>query len=184
MHPAIRGVLGAATSTCMLASGALAQNNNYPDRRALILNTCPSIELSDFSYVNQYDLNARSTRFHQNLTWKNIGTQPVIAFEVVILKYDAFNQRLIGTRWTVTGKNSADWRPLAPGSTDQDGTIGYGDEEVYTAIAYVRTARFADGTVWHADEADILARLRSLKTGIPDFGSTRPDSMPRRSPSE
>jgi len=163
---------------------AAQSNNNYPDRRALILNTCPNIELSNFSYSNQYDYSARSERFHQNLTWKNLGTQPIVAFEVVVLKYDAFNTRLIGSRWAVTGKNSADWRPLQPGATDQDGTISYGDEEVYTAVAYVRSARLGDGTVWRADQADVVRRLRALNTGIPDFGNTLPDSLPitRRTP--
>lgn len=181
MRPALRVVLGLAISTCVVSSAAQAQNDNYPDRRAFILNTCPDIQLSNFTYKNQFDLNASSIRFHQNLIWKNIGTQPVIAFEIVILKYDAFNDRLVGSRWTVTGKNSGDWRPLAPGATDDDGTIGYSEEEVYTAIAYVRTARLADGTVWHASDADVLANLRALNTGIPDFGSPRPDSLSPRS---
>jgi hypothetical protein len=163
---------------------AQAGNDNYPDRRAFVINTCPSIELSNFAYNNQYDYDARGTRFHQNLTWKNVGTQPIVAFEIVVLKYDAFNQRLIGSRWTVSGKNSADWRPLAPGAVDHDGTLSYGDEEVYTAVAYVRSARMADGTVWRASPADVLQRLRALNAGIPDFGSTQPDSAPerRRSP--
>jgi hypothetical protein len=145
-----------------------AQNDNYPDRRALVVNVCPAVELSAFSYANQYDGGGRGTRFHQNLTWKNIGTQPVVAFEIVILKYDAFNQRLIGSRWTVTGKNSGDWRPFAPGTSDQDGTLGYGEEEVYTAVAYVRTARLSDGSVWHANQTEVLQRLDS-KYGYPRF---------------
>jgi len=100
-----------------------------------MINNCPFVELSNFSFENRYA--DRATRFYQNLSWRNIGSQPLVAFEIVILKYDPFNRRLIGSPWTVTGKNSADWRPLALGESNRDGTTGYGDEEVFTAIAYV-----------------------------------------------
>ncbi|HWH04770.1 MAG TPA: hypothetical protein VN674_13845 [Gemmatimonadales bacterium] len=151
---------------------------NYPGRRALVLNLCPTIELAGFSYSNGYT--EGGTRFRQNLTWKNTGSQPVVAFEVAILKYDAFNERLIGSRWTVTGHNSADWSPLPPGESGEDGTISYGSEEVFTAVAYVRTARLADGTIWRANELNVLQRLKALSTGIPDFGDVQPDSIPGR----
>lgn len=155
-----------------------AQNSNFPDRKAVILNTCPHVELSDFSFANRYA--DRRTRFEQNLSWKNIGSQALAAFEVVVLKYDAFDQRVIGTRWTVTGKNSADWSPLAVGDSRADGIIGYGTEEVFTAIAYVRAARLADGTVWRANEVEVMNSLRKVAPGIKDFGSVKPD--PKQKP--
>ena len=150
-----------------------AQDSNFPDRKAVILNTCPYIELSNFSFANRYA--DRRNRFEQHLSWKNVGSQPLAAFEIVILKYDAFDQRVIGTRWTVTGKNSADWRPFAACDSGTDGTIGYGTEEVFTAIAYVRAARLVDGTVWRANEVEILNSLRKVAPGIKDFGSVKPD---------
>lgn len=155
-----------------------AQNSNFLDRKAVILNTCPHVELSDFSFANRYA--DRRTRFEQNLSWKNIGSQALAAFEVVVLKYDAFDQRVIGTRWTVTGKNSADWSPLAVGDSGADGIIGYGTEEVFTAIAYVRAARLADGTVWRANEVEVMNSLRKVAPGIKDFGSVKPD--PKQKP--
>ena len=119
------------------ATATSAQTTNFAGRQAIVLNTSPAVELSNFFFQNNYA--DRRTRFEQNLTWRNVGTQPIIAFEIVILKYDAFDQRVIGSRWTVTGHNSADWSPLGPGESNRDGTIGYGTEEVFTAIAYVRT---------------------------------------------
>lgn len=157
---------------------AAAQDSNFPDRKAVILNTCPHVELSNFSFANRYA--DRRTRFEQNLSWKNVGSQALAAFEVVVLKYDAFDQRVIGTRWTVTGKNSADWTPLAVGDSGSDGTIGYGTEEVFTAIAYVRAARLADGTVWRANEVEVMNSLRKVAPGIKDFGSVKPD--PKQKP--
>jgi hypothetical protein len=166
-------ILALALFAQFVGSHALAQDSNFPDRKAVILNICPHVALSNFSFQNRYA--DRRTRFEQNMSWKNVGTQPLIAFEIVVLKYDAFDQRVIGSRWTVTGKNSADWRPLAPGDTGNDGTIGYGTEEVFTAIAYVRSARLADGTVWRANEVQLMNELRKVAPGIKDFGSVKPD---------
>lgn len=162
----------------MFSATAFAEDSNYPDRKAVILNTCPYVELSGFSFGNRYA--DRGNRFEQNLSWKNIGTQPLSAFEIVILKYDAFDQRVIGSRWTVTGKNSADWSPLASGEASTDGTLGYGTEEVFTAIAYVRSARLADGTVWRVNEAQLMNDLKKVAPGIRDFGSTKPDPKPQK----
>lgn len=170
-------IIGAIIVFCFVVTQARAQDSNFPDRRALTVNSCPFIQLSDFSFRNHYSNGA--TRFEQDISWKNTGTQPILAFEIVILKYDPFNRRLIGTRWTVTGKNSADWRPLGPNESNKDGTRGYGDEEVFTAIAYVRAARLADGTIWNVSDGELTAQLRKLGTGIADFGDVKPDPKPK-----
>lgn len=154
----------------------LAIDQNFPARRALIVNSCPHVELSDFTFRNFYA--DRATRFAQDLKWKNIGTQPLVAFEIVILKYDPFDRRLIGSRWVITGKNSADWSPLEPGETNADGTRSYGDEEVFTAIAYVRAARLQDGTVWHVDPATLADQLKKVAPDLKQYGSLEPDPEP------
>jgi hypothetical protein len=152
---------------------AHAQESNYPARKPIILNTSPHVELSGFSFGNWFV--DRRMRFEQHLSWTNTASQPLIAFEIVVLKYDAFDQRLLGSRWIVTGKNSADWRPLEPKEESHDGTIGFGSEEVLTAIAYVRSARLADGTVWRVNDVELMNQLRKLAPGIRDFGSVKPD---------
>jgi len=153
-------------------------DSNFPDRKAYIVNACPYVELSEFSFENRYS--DRASRFFQNLSWKNVGEQPIVAFEIVILKYDPFNRRQIGTKWTVTGVDSANWSPLAPGESGKDGTLSYGDEEVFTSIAYVRHARLADGTIWSADDTDLAAKLRGLGTGIKEFGDVKPDAKQKQ----
>jgi hypothetical protein len=162
----------------LLASGVQAEIiDNYPSRQALIINNCPYVELSGFSYANR--TGSSGTRFTEELSWKNSGTQPLVAFEIVVLKYDAFNRRMLGTRWTVTGKNSADWRPLEAGDSGSDGTSSFGGEEVLTAIAYVRSARLADGTIWTTHDLDLLKELHRVAPGIRDFGDTKPDPRPK-----
>lgn len=156
-----------------LVAAAVHADANFQNSRALTLNVSPHVELTNFTFGNRYA--DRRNRFEQHLSWKNVGQQPVVAFEVVILKYDAFDQREVGSRWTVTGRNSADWSPLLPGESNRDGTIGFGTEEVFTAIAYVRAVRLADDTVWRANEAEVQQKLRQIAPGIKDFGSVKPD---------
>lgn len=161
------------------APGAAAQDNaNFPDRRALILNVSPHIEVMGFRFGNSYS--ERRTRFQQSATWRNIGQQPVVAFEMVVMNFDAFDERMIGTRWTVTGTNSADWRPLQPGAIANDGTLSLRSEEVFTAIIYVRAVRLADGTIWRANMAQVLAEAQKVGPTLRGLGNMEPDPPPRR----
>jgi len=141
---------------------------SYPDRKALIVNNCPSVQLSNFSFENRYERS--SYRFIQNMMWTNVGGQSIVAFEIVILRYDAFNERINGTRWTVTGINSQNWMPLGPGYIGSDTTFGSTIEEVFTGIAYVRAVRFKDGTIWRADVKELLEQLCKVAPDIKDFG--------------
>jgi hypothetical protein len=146
---------------------------NYTDSQALIDNNCPYIKLTNFWFGNRYERN--SCRFVQSMTWTNIGTQPVVAFEIVILRYDAFNQRINGQSWTITGTDIENWTPLKPGFSGSDMTYGLTMEEVFTSIAYVRTVRLKDGTIWRAGTQGLPERLRKLAGDIEQFGNVTPD---------
>jgi hypothetical protein len=104
------------------------------------------------------------------MMWTNVGGQSIVAFDIVILKYDAFNERINGNRWTVTGNNSQNWKPLDPGYTSTDMTFSSGPEEVLTGIAYVRAVRFKDGTIWRANLKEVLEELRKVAPDIENFG--------------
>jgi hypothetical protein len=64
---------------------------------------------------------------------------------------------------------------LQPGAQSEDGTIGLGHEEVFTAIAYIRAARLADNTVWSVNDSVLTTELRKVIPGIKDFGDLKPD---------
>ncbi len=146
---------------------------NYPDRKALIVNNCPCVRLSNFSFENRYERS--SYRFVQYMCWTNTGGQSIIAFEIIILRYDAFNERINGASWTVTGTNSKNWEPLDPGNMSSDKNISSKTEEVFTSIAYVRAVRFKDGTIWRADTEELLEELREVAPYIENFGDVNPN---------
>ncbi len=146
---------------------------SYPDSKAFIDNNCPYVKLTNFWFENRYERNGR--RFVQCMTWTNSGGQPVIAFEIVILRYDAFNQRINGLSWTITGNDSDNWLPLKPGCSGSDMAVGLTAEEVFTSIAYVRAVRLKDGTIWRADPKEVLERLRDIAPDIVQFGNVNPE---------
>jgi hypothetical protein len=49
------------------------------------------------------------------------------------------------------------------------------EEEVLTAIAYVRAARLADGTVWEVDDRKLLDELKKVAPEFKEFGDVKPD---------
>lgn len=155
---------------------ALAQTEgrmNFSDRRSIIINNCPFIQLSDFNYHNAYDRSIM--RLRTNLSWRNAGDQPIVAFEVVVLRYDPFNRPIYGGgRWLITGNNSADWRPLMPGRQSSDGLIGHDEQPVLTSVVYVRAARLADGAVWMFDEPAIEQRIREELPALHEIGDVNP----------
>jgi hypothetical protein len=142
---------------------------NYPDRKALIINNCPYVQLSNFWYENRYERSIY--RFVQYMTWTNTGGQAIVAFDIVILKYNAFNERLNGVRWTVTGNNGQDWKPLEPGSRENDSTSVLTTEDVFTGIAYVRAARLKDGTIWRADMKELKEKIAEVAPDINELGN-------------
>ena len=75
----------------------------------------------------------------------------------------------------VTGQNSGDWRPLGPGEKSGDGLSSYDSEPVLTAIAYVRSIRFNDGTVWTADISAITRDIQSRLPELKELGDVSPD---------
>jgi hypothetical protein len=146
---------------------------SYPDSKALIDNNCPYVKLTNFWFENRNERNGR--HFVQSITWTNVGGQPIVAFEIVILRYDAFNQRINGLSWTITGNDSDNWMPLQPGYMGSDMAFGLTMEEVFTSIAYVRAVRFKNGTIWRANAKELLERLRNVAPDIEQFGNVNPE---------
>ncbi len=164
---------------CMSLAITAGAAQNYPDRIAHVINISPHVEITSFSFANQDRDRGRGlssdTRFVANYSWKSISTQPIVAIEVVMLKYDAFDERLIGSRFIVQGTSSVNWSPLPPGQSSSDGSIGFRDEDVFTGIAYVRKVRLGDGTVWRVDESKLLQELKKIAPAIRNPGSLAPD---------
>jgi hypothetical protein len=156
---------------------AMAQYS-FPNRRAIIANVCPHLKVTSFKFENVYERSM--DRFSSDYSWENVGTKEVEAFELVILRYDPFNDQLIGARSIFPGHNSATYKPLKPGEKDSDGSSSISSDKVYTAIIYIRSIRFTDGTIWRANPADVLASMKAQVPDITDPGKLIPPSDPKK----
>ncbi len=148
---------------------------NFPDRKAIVLDICPHVKITSFAFENTVEGRVSSSRNSFTYQWKSVGSSPVLAFKLVTLKYDPFDEPMTGSRILVAGKNSADFAPLQPGEASGDGTIGYGHIHVLTAIAYVRAVRFTDGTLWRADPSVVVAEVKKAAPRIKDAGPLVPE---------
>ncbi len=157
--------------------------NNFVGREAKIINNASEhVTLSNFDFENAY--RDRSFRFITQLNWTNSGHTTITAFEVVMLFYDPFNRQIAGPsgRWLIPGHDSANWAALEPGQTDGDGTIGYGSENAYTGIVYVRAIRFEDGTVWYSNQPDIEKKIAAAVPNLKEIGPIDPGAKPPPTP--
>jgi hypothetical protein len=161
------------------SSMAFAQGRfNFPDRKEVVLDICPHVKITNLAFYNTTD-NRNSPEHRFRYDWKNVGSLAVLAFELVTLKYDPFDEPMLGTRILVAGKNSADFRPLQPGEESNDATSDYGHVHVLTAIVYVRAVRFTDGTMWRADPTVVAAELKKVAPRITNPGPLTPEREKR-----
>lgn len=157
----------------LLSGVAFGQKNqDYLNRRQLIANVCPAVEITTFRFEREYKSN-RGFVFTGSVSWKGLSDEPVTALEIVVLKYDPFNRSMLGNRLTFPGHNSANYVPLMKDETDSDGWSDY-SEDVFTGIAFVYNVRFANGTLWQAKDADIIAEIKKLAPDIVEPGKILP----------
>jgi hypothetical protein len=152
----------------------LAAEANFGDRRALIVAECPFVELTGFAFRNVAD--GQGWFFEESLAWRNTSPQAVIAVEVAILKYDAYNRREPVVDWSLKGHGANDWTPLGAGEGSRDATRAAGADDAYTEIAWVRRVRLQDGTIWDANEADVLRDAHRAAPDIRDLGELRSEA--------
>jgi hypothetical protein len=97
----------AALIVLLVPTLASAQGKwNFPDRKAIVLDISPHVKITSFAFENTIEGRSASSRHSFTYQWKNISTQPVLALEIVTLKYDPFDESTTGSRTLVTGKNS------------------------------------------------------------------------------
>jgi hypothetical protein len=172
-------VMTLGVGALLVAVPRLRAEPNFGDRRPLIVANCPFVELSGLSFRNLSD--GQGWLFEQSLAWRNTSPQGLVAVEVVILKYDAYNRRRPAVDWSLTGRGGNDWTPLGPGESSRDLTRAAGQDDAYTEIAWVRRVRLQDGTIWEANEAEVLRDAHRAAPDIRDLGELRSERSEARS---
>ena len=132
---------------------AVAQEDNYPSRKPIIVNTCPFVELSGFSFQNRYAgwtdplRNSHVLEEHRQATVDRIRD-----------RHSEVRRLRSASHWRTLDRDRGKQRRLesvAARSQSADGTIGFRGGGI-TAIGYVRAARLADNTIWTVNDAQLL----------------------------
>jgi hypothetical protein len=157
----ITALLAVAAST--LASAQTPRRDyspslNFEQREEIIINNAAGqIEIIGFDFGTIY---TRQFETVVDAQWRNVGEQPVRAFELGILLFDPFNRVVYNRRMLVPGTDSGNWSPLGSGQTAGDGFI-LPLTEVYSGVIYVRAIRFDDGTIWRFNAEATASEIRT-----------------------
>jgi len=152
----------------MVSTVALAQDQ-YDSRRAIIVNVCPHVKLLDFRW------NIIGGERTNDFNWSGTSDSPVIAFEIVLVRFDPFNRQLISEGTIFPGHERSE--PLKKDEHDSSGTKIRFSDNVYTQIAYVSNVRLADGTLWRANFDDVV---KSIAAQVPDIIKPTPPEFPKK----
>ena len=57
---------------------------------------CPHLKITSFTFENTLEGRTSSARNSFSYKWKNLSNLPVLAFEIVTLKYDPFDEPMVG----------------------------------------------------------------------------------------
>jgi hypothetical protein len=153
----LRRALGlfAMVAVSLVGQAALAAP---PPKMIIISQANSPIQIT--AYTARYVEGSQYSRegIHHNLTYMNRGAQQVVAIRFGLVTFDVFNQFL-----GKTGGISMD--DLQIGKSEKGSWINspYGDFSFNTGLAYVDMVRFADGTIWKADEATVLDEIRKIE---------------------
>ncbi len=157
------GSLAVVTFAALIATtGSQAQESSVVLKQV-------GVPLEISTYKATFEPETRATSYsrgnldqiNHSVTYKNVSGKEVVALQIGLTSFDAFNGfmgRFSGWSTEQIAKGEAKtgtWaqRPYAAFSFK-----GYG-----TGVAYVNAVRFADGSIWRANLAEILVELQKFE---------------------
>jgi hypothetical protein len=152
-------------TTARAASVSAAPHRQKP-RQGTIINLSPHIKIVGFSFVP-----SGASSYTCSYRWLHAGVNKVVAFEIVTLPYNTFNEqrRVVATMVRPRGE-----APFNPGAVGAQNVSLSGENDIYTAVSYIRRVRLSDGTVWQVDESTLRSRIKNAVPGLKQIGRLSP----------
>jgi len=97
-------------------------------------------------------------------TYKNTSGKEIVALQIGFAAFDAFNALMGGfSGWSIKtvaadGSAEGDWA--------QQTYATFSFAEYGTGVAYVKAVRFADGTIWRANMAEVLIEMQKFEKDL------------------
>ncbi len=129
-------------------------SNDYPSRKSVVVNFCPYLHIKALYFYNDIH------KVGSQLSWSNIGAQPIIALEVATVEYNPVGEAvtssgdLLFSGIVIPGNGLGNLNPLQPAEY-ASGAFGKPDVNRYTVAVYVKSVRLADGKIWRANKLQI-----------------------------
>lgn len=95
------------------------------------------------------------------VTYKNISPKEIVALQIGLTSFDAFNGFM--GRFNGWATQSIPSGTAKTGEWEQRPYAAFAFKGYGTGVAYVNAVRFADGTIWRANLAEVLIELQKFE---------------------
>lgn len=150
-----------------IASAALMSLAHAQESSVVLKQTGSPLELTSYSAKFEPERSGSSysrgnpDQIRHAVTYKNSSTKEIVALQIGLTSFDAFNGFMGRFNGWATERippgeaKTGEWsqRPYAAFAFK-----GFG-----TGVAYVNAVRFADGTIWRANLAEVLVELQKFE---------------------
>lgn len=132
--------------------------------------------LKVLAYIAKFGTKADRPRVVHVVKYQNQSKKEVVAARFGILEYNGYHEKLDGFVGYTLEESGAGERDSAEFINEADHAIffeGYG-----TGYLWVDAVRFADGTVWKSDRAQLLEEMKKLNPEIAAADLAEKKSLP------
>ena len=98
------------------------------------------------------------------VAYKNTSGKEIVALQIGLAVFDAFNNFMDGFKAWSTDTIAVDTE--GNGEWEQQPYAMFGFAKYGTGVAYVKAVRFADGTIWRADMAEVLTEMQKFENNL------------------
>lgn len=123
------------------------------------------LKITTYQAVYQADERYQTEGIKHSVTVTNGGSQGVAAFGIGFFAFDAFNDNM-GRPLTGIDMDSVGVGEESSGAWVQRVSAPFTFQKYGTGVAYVRSARLADGSVWEADLEFVLQELQKIESDL------------------
>lgn len=143
---------------------SVSVNAQLNDVKIIVVPGAP-LDIVKYEATYQEDSRYSNEGVRHSVTLKNNGTQAVVAYGVGFFAFDAFN-RSMGRPLTGIDMDTVSVGAEGGGTWNQRPSAAFTFKSYGTGVAYLRQARLADGTIWHADMEYVLRELQGIENGL------------------
>lgn len=154
----------AVAAAIVVMCGAVAEAQLKPVTRVVVQEDAP-VTITSYSAAYRERSQYTTEGIHHSVKYQNKSGKTAVAVQIGLVSFDIWNEFLDRT-------NGLSTDVIQPSKDDAGTWVGsaYRGFSFLTGVAFVNRVRFADGSIWMANQEAILEELRKIEK---DFDASR-----------